>query len=139
MQKEEATRFYLEEAYQHLRVKPVRIIYANTSCKLTKLTKLYTQPVSSRMIQDIKSYLHHSGKDHYYFMQPHYVVVAITNCHHDHLFRDSLVKRLKYEDCIEKSGSHCKFRSIERIALAREVSEALKCVTHQVHKFIHSS
>ena len=95
MQKEEATRFYLEEAYQHLRVKPVRITYANTSCKLTKMIKLYTQPVSSRMIQDIKSYLHHSGKNHYYFMQPHYVVVAITSCHHDHLFRDSLVKRLK--------------------------------------------
>jgi hypothetical protein len=94
MQKEEATRIYLEEAYQHLRVKPVRITYANTSYKLTKMIKLYTQPVSSRMIQDIKSYLHR-GKNHYYFMQPHYVVVAITNCRHDHLYRDSLVKRLK--------------------------------------------
>ena len=87
--------WYRRPAYQHLRVKPVRITYANTSCKLTQMTKLYTQPISSRMIQDIKSYLHHSGKDHYYFMQPHYVVVAITNCRHVHLLRDSLVKRLK--------------------------------------------
>ena len=95
MQKEEATRFYLEEAYQHLRVKPVRITYANTSCKLTKVIKFYTQPVVSRMIEDIKRYLHHSGKNHCYFLQPHYVVVAITSCHHDHLFRDSLVKILE--------------------------------------------
>ena len=30
MQKGEAIRFYLEEAYQHLRVNPVRTTYANT-------------------------------------------------------------------------------------------------------------
>ena len=137
MQKEETTRFYFEETYQHLRVKPVHSTCANTSCKLTKMIKLYTQPVSSRMIQDIKSYLHHSGKNHCYFVHPHYVVVAITRCRHDHLFGDSLVKTLKIKQTtLKQNGCHYKLRSLERIPLAREVSEALKCMTHQGHKFI---